>query len=163
MTAVITISGKIRALELLTDDMSHIGFGRPTWPDQLNPPQEDSNTIEIDDIIGYAKIHTKGWLVADAQGPIKVDGQGYSVSPTPTTIAYVEARIPSGIAEGVLNGIGQIGVLGKDVITSPINAEYVPAPQVMNTGTLFRIQHIPVYIKPPNTTSNFIVIFPLLA
>lgn len=163
MTAVITVSGKIRALELLTNDMSHIGFGRPTWPDQLNPTQEDPNATEIGDIIGYARIHTKGWLVADAQGPIVVDGQGYSVSLTPTTIAYVEAKIPSNIAEGVLNGIGQIGVVGQNVVTSPVNAAYAPAPQIMNTGTLFRIQHIPVYFKPPNTTSNFIVIFPLLA
>lgn len=166
MPAIITTLGKIRSLELLTTDMSHIGFGRPTWPDQLNPISENPESTALDDIIGYSAITTKGWLTQDAAGPIFSDGIRYSVSLTPTTIAYIQASIPEGIAEGVSNGIGQIGVFGKDVVTSTpsmVNPNWFSVSDVLSEGTLFRIQHLPIYIRPPNTTSIFTVIFPLLA
>lgn len=163
MPALITTEGRIRILELFVNDMSHIGVGRPTWPDQLNPPNEDPDTVALGDTIGYAKITTRGWMVQDSVGPIIADGVRYSISMTPTTIAYVQAEIASGTAEGVSNGIGQIGVIGKDAETDPADAVWTPVENIINAGTLFRIQNLPVYIRPPNTLTRLLIIMPLLA
>lgn len=168
MTAVITDSGKIRALELLVNDITHIGFGRPDpgWSDEFNPPSEDVTDTDLVDTIGYAKVSTRGWLVVGTGGtgtPFTIDGITYTISATPTTIGYVEATIPSGQAEGTSNKIGQIGVFGKDVLTSPSNATWVLSASITTPGTLFRTQNIPVFIKLSNTSATFLVAFPLVA
>ena len=164
MTAVITTAGKIRALTLLTTDMTHIGFGKPdpAWSSEFTPDAEDPSDTALVNVVGYAKIHTRGWLVEDVGGSIVIDGTHYSVSVSPTSIAYVSATIPSGQAEGVGNKIGQVGVFGQNVVTSPSNADWVIPPNITTAGTMYRIQHLPVYIKPSNSVVVFTCCFPLL-
>lgn len=164
MTAVITTAGKIRALQLLTTDITHIGVGRPdpAWTDEFNPPAENVNATSLVDIIGFARVTVRGWLQQDTGGDILIDGVKYLKVAGPTTIAYVEATVPAGKAEGVLNKIGQIGVFGQSVTTSPALEDWVEVGSIISTGTLFRIEHLPVYIKPPNTQNTFLVAFPLL-
>lgn len=164
MTAIITNGGMIRALQLLTNDISYIGFGspNPAWSDEFNPPPENINETALYSIVGYAQVNTRGWLVQDSGGTITIDSINYSISGSPTTIAYVSATIPSGQAEGVSNAIGEIGVFGGTVVVSPSDAAWVVGSGVVTPGTLIRIQYYPIFIKPPNTEIQYLVAFPLL-
>lgn len=164
MPAVITTSGKVRALELLVNDITHIGFGRPdpAWPNEEVPPAENVDATTLVDIIGFAKVNVRGWLTQDDGGDIYIDGVNYLKVPGPTTIAYLEGVLPAGQAEGIGNKIGQVGVFGKNVVTSPVDADWVTVGNIMNTGTMFRIQHYPALIRMANTKQTFLVAFPLL-
>lgn len=165
MPAVITNLGKQRALELITADMTHIGVGRPdpSWDDEEAPPIENPANTNLVDRIGYAVINTRGWLTINPSGPIVVDNVHYQVSVSATDIAYVQATIPSGVSEGVGNKIGQVAIFGKNVVTNtPVNG-WVSNANVTTAGLMYRIQHLPVFIKPANTIASFMVIFPLLA
>ena len=165
MTAIIVTSGKIRTLQLLTADITHIGFGRPDpgWADEFAPPSETVGQTGLVDTIGYAKVSARGWLEETVGGDIIIDDVAYDKVAGPTTIGYVEAILPSGEAEGSANKIGQIGVFGEDVVTDPVGADWALDADISNPGTLIRIQHVPVYIKLPNTKLTYLVALPLLS
>lgn len=165
MTAIIVNTGKIRALQLITQDITHIGFGRPDeeWEDEFDPPSEVVTQTALADVIGYAKVTARGWLEEQEGGDIIIDGVAYEKVAGPTTIGYVEATLPSGEAEGVENKIGQIGVFGEDVDTGVADAAWTLAEDIEDEGTLIRIQHVPVYIKQPDTRLDVLVAFPLIA
>lgn len=166
MTAVLTDLGKQRAIELFTNDITHIGIGRPSgvWPDEQNPPLASASATGFADLIGYAKVDSRGWLVPDpSTGTIIINGIKYSTSGTPTNIGFVKASIASGVAEGLSNKIGQIGVAGKNVVTNPTNSDWTIPSNITTLGTLFRIENIPVWIKQANTKIDFYIAFPLIA
>lgn len=165
MAALIVTGGKQRILQLIVNDCTHIGFGRPdpAWSNELIPPAESASATGLVSAIGYAKVQTRGWMEQNPSGSIFIDGQYYQVSGTPTNIAYISGIIPSGEAEGVPNRIGQIGIFSQ-AVTSPTNANWVNAPGGITTaGTLLRIQHIPAHVKVANSQTEWIVLFPLLS
>lgn len=164
MTSVMTLEGKIRALQVLVADTTHVGFGKPelSWGDEQSPPQPTESVSSITTVVGYAKVNETGWMVLDALGSIVVDGQKYSISLTPTNIAYIKATIPYGIAEGLSNKIGVVGAFGDGVVTSPSNANWVDSSGIVDPGTLVRVRFLPVFIKPENTKIDWYLIYPLL-
>lgn len=133
-----TIAGEVAG------GLTWIAIGTGNWADKLNPPLESTLATGLASEYGRKRISRVRSLELDEiNGTIIWNGHKYKEALVPTAIKAYSATFTEQEAIGV--GIAELGVFGGTVITTA--SPLALAAQVTQPGTLYWVQHRPIFVK----------------
>lgn len=153
---LVTTAGKILRAQLLAQSVTWCALGIGNWADKENPPLETVGATELASEYGRKRIARVAYLELDDDlGTITWNDHLYKEVAGPTPITAFFTTFTEAEAIGV--SITEIGLFGGNVITT--TSPFALVANVVQKGTLYWVQHRPVFAKTGRDTYEHIGIF----